>query len=137
MYGDDLDWVPVDKAAQICIELLFSRLSSLYEHKLGVYHLVNPRTVHWSEIMPTIQAYFKQTGVMVEAVELGAWIDAVRKYGQSHGSTPVSALLEATSSLPDRSPLDQTNTIAHSETMKRLTSVSPDLVENWLKQWKL
>lgn len=120
IHGDDLDWVPVDKAAQICVELLFTRLSSHHEERLGVYHLINPQTVPWSKMVPLIQSHFEQKGMSLEAVPLDTWVDAARNYGLTQGDTPVSALLDHFGQLSKRYALDQTKTLTHSMSMAKL-----------------
>ncbi|KAI0522070.1 hypothetical protein F5B22DRAFT_660436 [Xylaria bambusicola] len=54
---DHIDWLPVDKAARVSIEILESASSSianLGNDTLPVFHVANPYAISWSKIVPWV-----------------------------------------------------------------------------------
>ena len=73
---DDLlpvDWIPIDKVADIIIELLNHDLNlgnSYSNNQLSVYNIVNPQVVKWSDILEPMVQY---TGSEAKVVPLHEW----------------------------------------------------------------
>ena len=103
---DTVDWVPVDKTAQIILDLVkrhvagtkvhpdairpygengmangFDQDNKSYDADVNipeVYHIVNPFTSKWSTLAPTIRKHLGAPDQPLEAVPLASWISALR-----------------------------------------------------------
>jgi thioester reductase-like protein len=49
----DLDWLPVDVLASAIVDIAFSQIKDV----LQVYHLVNPSTRPWADMLPVVRAH--------------------------------------------------------------------------------
>ncbi|KAL1866697.1 putative secondary metabolism biosynthetic enzyme [Diaporthe australafricana] len=80
---DELDWVPVDRAAQAIAELTLSRIRKVGkphdDDEVACFNVVNPRPAAWAEVLYAVQAFFEARGSPVESVSFSDWIDEVSK----------------------------------------------------------
>ncbi|TVY81492.1 Non-canonical non-ribosomal peptide synthetase FUB8 [Lachnellula suecica] len=73
-----IDWVPIDILPDVLIELAFNERTSEGTLLPSVYHPHDPRTVLWSELLPTIaKALGKYKTEPVEVVTLKEWLKRV------------------------------------------------------------
>ncbi|PYH43451.1 NRPS-like enzyme [Aspergillus saccharolyticus JOP 1030-1] len=133
-----IDWVPVDTLATITVELTQTRRKEQSHNPHAVYHLVNPTTVAWEELVPAIQAKYPE----VAAVSFAEWIgelEAVQSPSEEEvRAKPALKLLPfyrglSGSVLSAEIAVEQTR--QGSETMARLGGVTGQLMGNWLDQW--
>lgn len=138
---DTVDWVPTDTAAQVLVDLVFSRLRTQTTNPLDAFHLVNPQVVSWSELVPAIRDFYHQSGTEIEVVEFQNWLETLKKLPMTQEQVqkvPGLKLLDfyegmaAPAGLPR---LATDHTADSSATLKKLGPVSRDLMVNWLKQW--
>ncbi|TKA64260.1 hypothetical protein B0A49_09579 [Cryomyces minteri] len=135
-----VDWVPVDRVAQIVVDLVHARLTSQSSKSIDVFHVVNPRKTTWQGLIPTVQSYF-QDGSM-ELVDIADWIQALESVQWTSGEVadrfPAVKLLDFYRSLQTsaRTTLLATNhTVASSSTMAGLEAVNGALMTTWMQQW--
>ncbi len=81
----DVDWVPVDKAAKVILEL--SPLSSQRpsnEGVLGCFHSLNPQPRQWKELATAVQRYYSgEKGLTLAGVGLGEWLGELRAFDEA------------------------------------------------------
>lgn len=159
---DTVDWIPIDAAAQVIVELLPVRrllpknqpMDSANENPTNaedetepvVYHVINPCTRTWSDLLPTIRSNLGITESSL--VSLTSWIDALNH--SLHASTDASEVNPAVKLLPffeklqmqvrtakEKPLLFQTEkTARRSMTMAWLGPVTNEWMELWMRQWE-
>ena len=133
-----LDWLPVDKLAQIVCDIVLSkptRTSTL------VHNLVHPSPSPWSLLLETLYDSF---GIVAKTVPLAAWVRELR-LAEKHAATnlpskPALKLLDLFDSLGDGIGglrYDTEFSITTSKTMAGLKPMTKDLLRDLLKQWQL
>lgn len=140
---DAVDWVPVDAAAKVLVDLVRTRLGTQAEHKLDVFHLVNPSTVSWSKLYPAVQKYYAAEGVQVQDVEFQDWLAELKSLPMTQEQmtkVPGLKLIDfyeglgaANGGLPG---MATEHTADASITLKELGPVDEAMIVNWCKQWK-
>ncbi|KAF7552325.1 hypothetical protein G7Z17_g4411 [Cylindrodendrum hubeiense] len=169
---DEINWVPVDLLSEIILELSgvtqppayssdklslvangVKKDSSLGAHvkktsgktsPLSVYHAVNPHSVNWSELVPTVA---NLVGISSgDIVSWSQWVDALRlsEQGADLESNPGVKLLDFFASLDAKEndgammpPLATEVSTTRSKTMASLNPVGTEWMALWLKQWRL
>ncbi|KAF4553644.1 AMP-binding enzyme-like protein 20 [Elsinoe fawcettii] len=139
---ETVDWVPVDVAANVMVELaLEGRVDEKLHERERWFHLVNPRTVGWKKLWPVVKQYYKEKGKELEVVEFGEWLRALEDMPATRENAervPGLKLLDfyeglaAPQGLP-RLATDQTE--AASSTLRDLGPVTYDMMKQWLDQW--
>jgi thioester reductase-like protein len=146
---ENVDWVPVDWLAQIIVELLpllsYSRIDSSKKSKntTAVYHLVNPTSVPWASLLPTVTQHL---GPGVATVDFVEWVNKLKESSTKGGSqeNPAAKLMPFFDNLQDKAirfpkshaaTLDTKLTVQCSESMEMLGKVTPEWMELWMKQW--
>ena len=144
---NEVDWVPMDLAAKIVVELL---MDGPHEKSKGsktaqIYHVTNPSRISWQKLLPTIK---KRLGVEVQEVDLIEWVHQLRQSKESDlGKTdhnPAIKLLDAFfTNLEDKArrypdtlsaPMSVQMSSKKSETLRNLTVVTPDWMDLWMTQ---
>ncbi|KAL8663543.1 MAG: hypothetical protein Q9202_003731 [Teloschistes flavicans] len=95
---DNMDWIPIDLAAEILVQIAAPRTENTYDgfetagHRFGrphVYHVVNPHGVHWRSMRSRVASTLSRlTGKAMEIVECGIWIAKVRDELEMMVSSP-------------------------------------------------
>jgi thioester reductase-like protein len=73
-----VDWIPIDKVADIIIELMEHDLNLGNSHRnnqLSVYNIVNPRVMKWSDILKPVVQY---AGPEANVVSLHEWCQRLK-----------------------------------------------------------
>lgn len=139
---DIVDWVPTDAAAKILIDLTRTRLRTQESQKLDTFHLVNPSTVQWKNLVPSVVDFYASQGTEIKIVEFKDWLDEMKKLDMTEevvSKVPGLKLLDfyeglavEEGSLPR---LATEHTVDASVTLRELGPVNRDLMVNWCKQW--
>ena len=72
MFSQDLNWLPVDVAAQLIIHI--SAYAASAETQVPAYHVVNPVTTDWVDVM----RYLRACGYPFECVGAEEWLERLR-----------------------------------------------------------
>jgi len=143
---DAVDWIPVDVAAQVMVELSFAHRDHESPANVACFNIVNPKTTSWRDLVGSVQDYYKSQGKSLELVPLDDWVDRLERVdvtkeqnvaqrfpalklgdffrGMSdHGSGGMSFAFE-TELAAKRSP-----------TMSQLAAVDGRLMKKWLADW--
>ncbi|KAL1306390.1 hypothetical protein AAFC00_005097 [Neodothiora populina] len=138
---DVVDWVPVDVAAQVLLEIAHERFRTQKDKKLDTFALVNPEIVSWSELVPAVQAYYEPRGVKLEVVEFKEWLDVLKSLPMTQeevARVPGLKLLDFYEGLDTGSGLPRMQTHRTAEASPALKNAGPinaALIQNWCKQW--
>jgi thioester reductase-like protein len=140
-----VDWIPMDVAAKTVCELTISRSSEVSRDVdlARAYHIVNPRIVQWTDLVPSIlRALQEQTDKPVKSVTFEAWLEALRNCPvttEEMEKKPAIKLLdfyEGLSSENGALPRLATGvTEENSDALRSVDAISADLVRAWIKMW--
>lgn len=139
---DVVDWVPVDSAARVLLDIAQTRLGTQANKKLDIFHLVNPEVVSWSELVPGVQEFYAASGTKIEAVEFHDWLSTLKQLPMTQEQmikVPGLKLISFYEGLGAKEGglprMATEHTSESSITLKELRPVNKDLINNWLKQW--
>jgi thioester reductase-like protein/acyl-CoA synthetase (AMP-forming)/AMP-acid ligase II len=149
-----VDWVPMDDAAKTVVEASFSHLFSArkVDEKMSddndenallqVYHVINPRTVSWRDLVPTIQAFYSTPSSHIAAVPFSKWLAELRKVRvddrEEVARKPAVKLLDFYEGLEMGEGLprmETRRTEGVSGCLRGMRAVDREVVGNWLAQW--
>jgi len=144
---DIVDWVPTDLAARSVVELSQARSTETAVDKgprSAVTHLVNPRTVSWSELVPSIvQSLSQETGKQVQAVPFKQWLEELAKSPRTTEEAekkPGIKLLDfyegLTAKQGELPRLATEKTAMLSKTVKSMKPVDAPLMGKWVEEWR-
>ncbi|KAG8631636.1 hypothetical protein KVT40_000776 [Elsinoe batatas] len=140
---ETVDWVPVDVAADVMVELaLEGRMDEKLHETERWFHLVNPRTVAWGKLWPVVKEYYKEKGKELEVVSFEEWLKALKDMPATRENAervPGLKLLDFFEGLaaPQGLPrLATEKTEATSRTLRELGAVTEDMMKQWLGQWQ-
>lgn len=154
---DNIDWVPIDLAALIIAQMVFTSDSSI-EAESQFFHVVNPKTIRWKSILPLLRERLQnQQNLPVDIISFNSWVRKLRN--TSGNMSPVSEdgasqgisglkLLEFYESIqvPDRVGEQQgavssearwelRRSLKASSKLQSLDGVNSKWVGMWLDQW--
>lgn len=150
-HHDTLDFVPVDLAARVVVDLAMANLGG----GLSCFNLVNHERTSWREMIPSIQNHFETGGKgrktvhwHVEEVELDEWLAELVAIDNNDKITaaeidelyPAIKLLDFFQAMTDNSSklvFATDKAVRHSETLRmgHVKAVDADMMEKWLKRW--
>ena len=171
--NNKIEWIPVDILSEIIMDFLLGQaemiphdlpteidLINRSDHQISgcmavasaarsppVYNLVNPRGTTWQSLLPTILAYYSDTGNPLETVTLREWVDALQtsvsgvdRFNDSLSANPAAKLLDFFQTLVEREaelgPSFETSQATRASiTLRDLKPVDPEWMVRWLKQW--
>jgi thioester reductase-like protein len=134
---DEVDWVPIDWAAKSVWEVATAK------NTMGatVAHVVNPKKISWSALVPTIRSTVGREEKM-KIVSYEEWIGELRKVSLDNEEVermPAVKLLEfyeGLSSKESKMPtLATVETEKMSDTMREMTAVDDGMVRKWVEMW--
>ena len=160
---DEVDWVPIDLAAGILIDLALNRHQSQAMsansgmHHADVYHLINPHTTSWTALQSVVlEELSSLTRTRIEVIPLRMWIAKVRKEAESmvgNGdntgdidletalqTNPAAKLLDfyeglLSSEAASINKLEVSGTIKLSQGLREMPSVKDDWMRKWIREW--
>lgn len=138
---DIVDWVPMDLAAKSVIDIAISQAQT---SDLAVAHLVNPRIVSWSALVPAVkESLEKETGREMRVVSFREWLDELKSSSQTTEEVEkkpgiklidfYEGLLTEGGGLP---ALKTEKTRVMSRTVDGMKAVDAELMRKWVAQWR-
>lgn len=132
-----VDWVPIEDVAQMVIEASQQRTEDIN----GYFHCVNPAMTTWSELVPAVKSFYGPR--ITQLVSFKDWVELL---GKSSGVTkdvqrnPGIKLLDsyeaqANDAGTEQVLLDMERTKKHVARARELDVITPELIQNWCKQW--
>ncbi|KAI5460570.1 hypothetical protein BGZ63DRAFT_248815 [Mariannaea sp. PMI_226] len=145
---DALGWVPVNKAAEILLELTMpsfggSSCDADRDSGLECHNLVNPQMGHWGDMVHAIQEYYRTRAKPVERVDFSGWIRELEKMEVTETAVaryPAIKLLDFYREMSLQSPRVNVKYATHlgearSPVLAELKPVNAKLMESWLRGW--
>lgn len=138
---DVVDWVPVDDAANVLIDIAKTRFATQKETKLDTFHLVNPKIARWSVLVTAVTEYYAAQGTDLEVVEFEEWLNVMKSLPVTQeevARVPGLKLLEFYEGLTQGGfpRMATSHTEEASVTLKELSPIRKELITKWLKQWQ-
>lgn len=160
---DEVDWVPIDLAAGILVNLALNRHQSqamspnLHVHHADVYHPLNPHTTSWTALQAVVLEELSSiTKTRVKVIPLRMWIAKVRKEAESmvgNGdytgnidletaleTNPAAKLLDfyeglLSSEAASTNKLEVSETLELSKGLRELQPIKDDWMRKWIREW--
>ena len=139
----DVNWIPVDTAADIIVDILHSSAATTaaQDTTARVYNLVNPHLASWASILPTIK---RRLGLQAKIVPAAQWVQALEDLGPSNREVmaeyPALKILDffqtylVGSGATVVQSWETKNAVAASKTMAELGPVSGEWMDLWMQQ---
>lgn len=142
-FGDQVDWVPVDVAADVCVELAFNARDNQRVRNLNVYHLVNPNPSSWRDLVTVVRDHYAARNVPMEIVSYKEWVDALQEAAAEgideppFEKVPAMKLFEFFEGMlyaPKAPLLATTEACKMSKTLSQLEAIQPATLARFLEQ---
>jgi thioester reductase-like protein len=154
----DVDWLPGDVLANAVCELAL-REEDQPSSGAEVFHLRNPRTTSWSELLPAVvDAARARTGggVPPEVVAPSVWLARLQESAENHAasasvaaSNPAIKLVDfyrdavfssargraVQAASPAAISMSVTKALAASPTLRDMPAVRPEWMRKWVDEW--
>ncbi|KAF6838948.1 nonribosomal peptide synthetase [Colletotrichum plurivorum] len=134
-----VNWTPIEGIANLILEVSGVAAPAPLESIRGYFHGVNPRTVEWEKLAGAVKDFYGDR--IKKVVSLKEWVKALEDsaattddvdknpgvklldfyHGLAHGGKGVDFSME--------------RTVQYSKTMKEMQAVTPELMQNWCRQW--
>lgn len=121
------------------LELVDSRRATQTDSPSSVFHLFNPSVTSWGSLLPAMEDCCP-----VQPVDISEWIRDLESIpnpsAEDIAEKPALKLLDFYRSLVEgegamSAPIELTETMHASKTMRALGPISMGLMTNWLTQW--
>ncbi|XDG07124.1 hypothetical protein ABKA04_006739 [Annulohypoxylon sp. FPYF3050] len=138
---DIVDWMAIEDVAHLVLEVSGVEQRLPVDKINGYFHAVNPKTTTWEKISVAVREFY---GSRIKAsVSFREWIDALK--ASQATTTDVSknpgiklidsyeGFFSGSSAEPARFSMERTK--SYSQTAANMEAVTPELLQNWCKQW--
>ncbi|GME36202.1 NRPS-like enzyme [Neofusicoccum parvum] len=137
---DDIDWLPVDSAAQAIVECTLSNVGRSEAQSPDVFHIINPKTGSWRGLVPVIQElYRREQGIVLEAVAFDDWVAALKRVPLTREQVEIKPglkLIGFYESMAGLFPVvDIQKTVKYSKSLAESRPVDEALLKKWLRHW--
>lgn len=148
---DEVDWLPVDDAAQVIVELALDVPADTADPRrrtLALCNVANPKTVPWGALVPAVQA--SVVGDPLRVVPFPEWLDLLEssaapvEWEDTTAAMPALKLLDFFRELEEGRRSDARQTLMQTEMTRKLSprlagvgAIDGSMMVNWLKQWGL
>ncbi|KAL0937767.1 nonribosomal peptide synthetase [Colletotrichum truncatum] len=138
---DMVNWTPIEGIANLILEVSgISEPVPLHEIS-GYFHGVNPRTVEWEKLADAVKSFYGDDRIK-KVVPFSEWVRALEDSTVSSNDVdknPGVKLLDFYQGLAHGGgkgvDFSMERTVQHSKTMKEMRAVTPELMQNWCRQW--
>ena len=139
---DRVDWTPVERIANLVLEV--GGITHQVDPKSisGYYHGTNPSTTTWPELSRALLEFYGPER-LPEMVSFSEWVDRLEKT-QGEGTAnldrnPGVKLLDTYRGMTQAQlapgVMDMTRTVTQSPTMRVSKAITPELLKQWCKHW--
>jgi thioester reductase-like protein len=136
---DNVDWLPVDVIASVMLDIAMPRND---EQALHVYHLVNPHTTTWGEMLPAVQDFLGGA----QAVSLQEWVAELEKVDTNGvdaiAAKPAVKILDFFRSMQDSKYIGAKDIMLStreaeeaSPVLGHLGPVRAEWIQRWMRDW--
>lgn len=149
---NQVDWIPVDGAAQIIVELALDTPTDKEDprrHSLALFNVANPNSVAWETLAPTVVQSSSSIGRPLRVVPFLDWLQllersAPEQWEKMAATLPALKLLDFFKELEEGRQRGADQTILRTEITKRfslrlarMSAIDKSMMANWLGRWGL
>ncbi|KAK1992606.1 thioester reductase domain-containing protein [Colletotrichum falcatum] len=137
-----VNWTPVEGIANLVLEVAGVAAPLPLGAVDGYFHGVNPRAVPWQDLVGAVRSFYGDA--IREVVPFAEWVRILEESAAGPAAdadrNPGIKLLDFyrdLASAGDRPPveLSMERTTKRSRTMREMRAVTPELMQNWCRQW--
>ncbi|KAK1976536.1 thioester reductase domain-containing protein [Colletotrichum cereale] len=136
-----VNWTPIEGIANLVLEVSGVAAPVPLEAVDGYFHGVNPRTVPWEDLAGAVRSHYGD-GVIRDVVPFAEWVRILEESASSTDDmdrNPGIKLLDfyrdVASAGGQGVELSMERTTRSSRTMREMRAVTPELMQNWCRQW--
>ncbi|OLN85756.1 Iterative polyketide synthase CazM 8 [Colletotrichum chlorophyti] len=136
----EVNWTPIEGIARLVLEVSGINAKVPLENINGYFHGVNPRTVPWEKLAEAVKAFYGDR--VKQLVPFKEWVKALEESAASTDDmdkNPGVKLLDFYQGLSlgegHGVEFSMERTVKSSKTMKEMRAVTPELMQNWCRQW--
>ncbi|KAF3912517.1 hypothetical protein ABW20_dc0107465 [Dactylellina cionopaga] len=157
----DIAWVPINQVASIVVDLTFALSQQASNSGTRVFHAVNPHTITWQELLPTVKESLEKSSSGGSAgenkgIQVLPFHEWVARLGESSKLANGDVKTEVESDLVYRNPgikllsfyeslleqveegtakFDTKKTSETSQSMQGLKPIKPEWMTSWIENW--
>ncbi|GJC82972.1 non-canonical non-ribosomal peptide synthetase FUB8 [Colletotrichum liriopes] len=135
-----VNWTPIEGIANLILEVSGIATPVPLQNVNGYFHGVNPRTVPWEKLAEAVKSYYGDN--IKKLVPFKEWVQALEESASSTDDmdkNPGIKLLDFYQGLASAGgqgvELSMERTTKSSKTMREMQAVTPELMQNWCRQW--
>ncbi|KXH49398.1 thioester reductase domain-containing protein [Colletotrichum nymphaeae SA-01] len=136
-----VNWTPIEGIANLILEVSGIAAPVPLENINGYFHGVNPRTVPWETLAEAVREFYGD-GVIKKLVTFKEWVELLENSTATTDDVdknPGIKLLDFYQGLAmgegQGVEFSMERTTKSSKTMKEMQAVTPELMQNWCRQW--
>lgn len=136
-----VNWTPIEGIAKLILEVSGIAAPVPLENINGYFHGVNPRTVPWENLAEAVRDFYGD-GVIKKLVSFKEWVELLENSTATTDDVdknPGIKLLDFYQGLAmgegQGVEFSMERTTKSSKTMKEMQAVTPELMQNWCRQW--
>ncbi|KAI3543120.1 thioester reductase domain-containing protein [Colletotrichum filicis] len=136
-----VNWTPIEGIANLILEVSGIAAPVPLEKINGYFHGVNPRTVPWETLAEAVREFYGD-GVIKKLVSFKEWVELLENSTATTDDVdknPGIKLLDFYQGLAmgegQGVEFSMERTTKSSKTMKEMQAVTPELMQNWCRQW--
>ncbi|EXF76803.1 thioester reductase domain-containing protein [Colletotrichum fioriniae PJ7] len=136
-----VNWTPIEGIANLILEVSGIAAPVPLENINGYFHGVNPRTVPWEKLAEAVREFYGDS-VIKKLVSFKEWVELLENSTATTDDVdknPGIKLLDFYQGLAmgegQGVEFSMERTTKSSKTMKEMQAVTPELMQNWCRQW--
>ncbi|KAK1701537.1 thioester reductase domain-containing protein [Colletotrichum godetiae] len=136
-----VNWTPIEGIANLILEVSGIAAPVPLKKINGYFHGVNPRTVPWETLAEAVREFYGD-GVIKKLVSFKEWVELLENSAATTDDVdknPGIKLLDFYQGLAmgegQGVEFSMERTTKSSKTMKEMQAVTPELMQNWCRQW--
>lgn len=137
---DRVDWMAIEDVANLVLDVAGINEPLPVDKISGYFHSVNPKTITWQDLAPVVKDYYGDR--IKKIVNSSEWMEALKASQATTtdvNKNPGIKLIDSYESFffADENTIvfDMERTQEYSKTAKNLEPITPELMQNWCRQW--
>jgi thioester reductase-like protein len=139
-----VDWTPIEGIANFVLEASGVTCNVLVKDINGYFHGINPAKTQWKSLVEAVKEFYG--GRIKKLVGFDEWVNALENSqakAEDISRNPGVKLLDtykawvtAANEGQGYVAMDTSRTTNRSKTMREMPAITPELMENWCRQWQ-
>lgn len=136
-----IDWTPVERVANMILEIVGATQKVMPETISGYYHGVNPSTTDWSVLASAVRDFYGDER-LPESISFSDWVARLENTQPADGNPGLKLLdtyrsmaVEDQSIGQDDLIVSMTRTMGQSPTIRTSRAVTAELMKQWCSIW--